>query len=480
MSVIRNSIYVSFIENYSITLLQFIGSIVIARLLTPSEIGVFSIAVLLSGLAGTVRDFGVTQYLIQEKDLTDGKIRAAMALSIGIAWFLAVVLLLLSGPVARFYREPGIAGAVIVLASTFLLVPFGSVVMAMLRRELRYWAIFRIRVGSTLVATTLSIALAMHGFGYMSLAWSALGGVVATILLCGLHRPAGLPRLPSISQVPQVFSFSGPVVLTRVISDLSRSIPELAVGKVQNMDAVGILGRALGLRAILDKVLMSALWSVVLPYFSKLERERGDIRTSYPRVQAYVTGIAWPLMAFLAGAAGPVIAVLYGPQWEASAPLLRVICVAEGLVVTLPFFSAVLLARDQPYAPLKMQLVCAPFRYIAVIAAAFFGLLAVSVALVASAAFDLAVIYLILRRATELRWRDLLDGSSRSLAVTVVSGVGPVWIGFVADKAAFTPFVALMLASGMAALGWLAGLYVFRHPIREELVTIATRFRGLR
>lgn len=64
--------------------------------------------------------------------------------------------------------------------------------------------------------------------------------------------------------------------------------------------------------------------------------------------------------------------------------------------------------------------------------------------------------------------------------MTVVSGVGPVWIGFVADKAAFTPFVALMLASGMAALGWLAGLYVFRHPIREELVTIATRFRGLR
>ncbi|HQU48231.1 MAG TPA: lipopolysaccharide biosynthesis protein [Casimicrobiaceae bacterium] len=477
MSVIRNSIYVSFIENYSITLLQFIGSIVIARLLTPSEIGVFSIAVLLSGLAGTVRDFGVTQYLIQEKDLTDGKIRAAMALSIGIAWFLAVVLLLLSGPVARFYREPGIAGAVIVLASTFLLVPFGSVVMAMLRRELRYWAIFRIRVGSTLVATTLSIALAMHGFGYMSLAWSALGGVVATILLCGLHRPAGLPRLPSISQVPQVFSFSGPVVLTRVISELSRAIPELAVGKAQTMESVGLLGRALGLRAIQDKVLMSALWSVVLPYFSKLERERGNLRTSYARVQAYVTGVAWPMLAFLAGAASPIIAVLYGPQWDASAPPLRILCVAGMVASALPFFSAVLLARGRADAPLKMQLLCAPFRLVAVVVSAPFGLLAVSSALVAASLLDLAVCYGYLRRLAEVDWRDLLDGSARSIGVTIASGIGPAWFGGSIAPVDLSPIVALLAASATAALGWLAAIYLFKHPVRQEIAVVARRLR---
>jgi O-antigen/teichoic acid export membrane protein len=479
MSLVRNSLYVSFVENYTITLFQFVSSIIIARILSPAEIGVFSIAVLLSGLAGTVRDFGVTQYLIQEKDLTDDKVRAAMALSLSVGWGLAVVLFLLSDPVARFYREPGVSTVVVVLACNFILVPFGSVVLALLRRRLDYWSIFRVRVGSALVSATASVVLALLGFGYMSLAWSALGGVVATVLLCGVHRPAGMPRLPSFARIREVVSFSGQVVASSVIGELSRGIPELAVGKAQSMEAVGLLGRALGLRALVDKVLMSALWSVVLPYFSKLEREQGDLKASYSRVQAYVTGIAWPLLLFLGAAAGPMIAVLYGPQWEASVPLVRVICIAGVLGSTLPFFSAVLLSRARPDATLKMQLVCVPIRLVCVIAAAPFGLIAVCIAMVVSSAIDLVVSYGFLRRVTELNWRDLLDGSRRSFAVMVVSGIGPVWIGFMADRTALAPLLALLIASITAGTGWLAGLYLFKHPVRAEIATIASRLRGL-
>ena len=480
MSIVRNSIYVSFLENYTITFFQFVSSIIIARILTPADIGIFSIAVLLSALAGTVRDFGVTQYLIQEKDLTADKIRAAMALSIVVGWCLAALLFLLSGPVARFYREPGVSSVVNVLACTFILVPFGSVVMAMLRRHLAYWAIFKVRVGSTMVTATTSVVLAIQGFGYMSLAWSALGGVLVTVLLCGFHRPPGLPRIPSFARIPQVLSFSGPVVASGVIGELSRGIPELAVGKAQNMDAVGLLGRALGLRSMLDKVLISALWSIVLPYFSKLEREQGDLKASYARVQAYVTGIAWPLMLFLGAAASPIIAVLYGPQWGASVPLVRVVCIAGVLATALPFFSAVLLSRGRPDATLKMQFLCVPIRLVFVIAAAPFGLLAVCVAMVASSAFDLVVSYGFLRRVTTLNWRDLLEGSVRSFAVMVVSGIGPVWIGFMAERMALPQFVALLIASLTAGLGWIAGVYLFKHPVRNEIAMIASRLRGNR
>jgi O-antigen/teichoic acid export membrane protein len=390
------------------------------------------------------------------------------------------VLFLLSNPVARIYREPGVSSGVVVLAFNFNLGPFGAVVVALLRRRLDYWSIFRVRVGSALVSATAAVVLALLGFGYMSLAWSALGGVVATVLLCGVHRPAGMPRLPSFARIREVVSFSGQVVATSVIGELSRGIPELAVGKAQSMEAVGLLGRALGLRALVDKVLMSALWSVVLPYFSKVEREQGDLKASYSRVQAYVTGIAWPLLLFLGAAASPMIAVLYGPQWEASVPLVRVICIAGVLGSTLPFFSAVLLSRARPDATLKMQLLCVPIRLVCVIAAAPFGLLAVCIAMVVSSAIDLVVSYGYLRRVTELNWRDVLDGSRRSLAVMVVSGIGPVWIGFMAERTALAPPLALLIASLTAGLGWLAGLYLFKHPVRDEIATIVSRLRRTR
>jgi O-antigen/teichoic acid export membrane protein len=477
MSLVRNSLYVSFVENYTITFFQFVSSIIIARILTPADIGVFSIAVLLSGLAGTVRDFGVTQYLIQEKELTDDKVRAAMALSLAVGWSLAMVLYLLSDPVARFYREPGVSSAVVVLAWTFVLVPFGSVVMAMLRRRLDYWSIFKVRVGSALVTATASVVLALLGFGYMSLAWSALGGVIATSAALRIAPPRRDAQAAVLcADSPGAFVLGPGRAQQCHRGGLARH-PRASRRQGARHGGGGAPRTALGLRALLDKVLMSALWSVVLPYFSKLEREQGDLRASYSRVQAYVTGIAWPLMLFLGAAAGPIIAVLYGPQWGASVPLVRVVCIAGVLAATLPFFSAVLLARGRADATLKMQLVCAPLRLACVIATAPFGLIAVCIAMVASSAFDLLCVYRLLRQATSLTWRDLIDGSSRSFAVMMVSGIGPIGIGFMADRTTLTPPLALLIASLSAAAGWLAGLYLFRHPVRDEIATIVHRLR---
>ena len=59
----------------------------------------------------------------------------------------------------------------------------------------------------------------------------------------------------------------------------------------------------------------------------------------------------------------------------------------------------------------------------------------------------------------------------------VVSGIGPVWIGFMADRMALSPALALLIASLTAVLGWLAALYLLKHPVRAEIATIAGRLR---
>lgn len=181
------------------------------------------------------------------------------------------------------YGDPGVSDAIVVLACNFLLVPFGSIVMALLRRSFDYWAIFRVRVGSALANATFSVVLVMLGFGFMSLARGALAGMLTTALLRQFHRPPGLPNSPSLAGAPDVLSFSRRVVVSEMLSDCSLGVRELAVGRAQGMDAVGLLGRALGLLSMLDRAIMSALWSIVLPYFSMLERERRDLKGGYLR-----------------------------------------------------------------------------------------------------------------------------------------------------------------------------------------------------
>jgi O-antigen/teichoic acid export membrane protein len=94
MSKVRKSILFSLGQNYASFALQFAVSIILARLLNPSEIGLYSIAAVLIGFASSMRDFGISSYIIQERDLTPDKIRAAFTLTLFTAWTLALVILL--------------------------------------------------------------------------------------------------------------------------------------------------------------------------------------------------------------------------------------------------------------------------------------------------------------------------------------------------------------------------------------------------
>lgn len=104
---IKKSLLFSFAEKYTVLALGFVSSIVLSRLLTPAEVGVYSIGSVVVAVLQIVRDFGVGQYLVKERELTPVKIRAAYSLTLMIAWLIAAVLVLASGPLADFYREPG-------------------------------------------------------------------------------------------------------------------------------------------------------------------------------------------------------------------------------------------------------------------------------------------------------------------------------------------------------------------------------------
>ncbi|MFQ5784611.1 MAG: oligosaccharide flippase family protein [Alphaproteobacteria bacterium] len=78
---VRKSLVFSFVESYGRLLLNFAPAVILARLLTPAEIGIFSLSVAFIGLAHMLREFGVMNFLVQEKDLTEDKMRTAFTVA---------------------------------------------------------------------------------------------------------------------------------------------------------------------------------------------------------------------------------------------------------------------------------------------------------------------------------------------------------------------------------------------------------------
>lgn len=403
----RQSFLISFGEKYTLLVLNTAGAMVLARCLTPADIGVYAVGAVLVGLVQVLRDFGVGAYVIQEKELRTGKLRAALGVSMLIAWPLAGLVLVASQPAAWFYHEPRLRTVLQLLAVNFLLVPFSAVALPCLRRQMRFGAIFAINLSQCVAQLACSVTLATLGWGYLSLAWGAVAGALATLLATACCRPRELPWLPSWRGVRDILSFGSISTAGTLIDEAGVAAPDLIIGKLAGMAEVGIYGKAMGVINVFNQLVTAAVSPVIFPLYSAQVRDGRDLRQAYLTTVSYMTALAWPFFAGVALFAQPLVRLLYGPQWDAAVPVIRVICLGSAIYSMFSMARYLFVAMGQVRAQARLDALSVPVRVVAVLAATPFGLYWVGWAVVLGALFRSWLTYCCLRRLTGLGWREL-------------------------------------------------------------------------
>lgn len=477
MSGVRKSLLLGFVQTYGAMGFQLASAMIVARLLTPAEVGVFSVAVVLVGLVQTLRAFGVPTYIVQEKELTQDRIRSAMGVAILVAWVLAAAIALLSGAVAAFYREPGIRNVMLVLALNFVLMPFGSVTMAYFMRQMNFvpQAIATVLAAAAQCAT--AVGLALLGFGYMSLAWASVASNLVMIVVAQVYRPTAMPYRPSLRGARRIVNFGVTSSSAYMITDATQGAPDLVMGRTIGMEAVAIFGRASGLVQMFDKAVMNAVWRVAMPYFSMRDREGGDVTTAFLKASAFTTALAWPFFLFLALMAFAVIRIMFGTQWDASVPLVPYLCAAGAIGGPFTLTWSVLIATGQLGRIMRPLLLTASVQVAALVVASHWGVEAVAQSFVGSGAFAAAVWYRTLRRTLGFSGRGFVGALAKSAGVTVCAGVVPVIVAAVIPPAPGNLWPPLLIGGAGAALGWLGGVVMLHHPFRDELANVLARIR---
>ncbi len=467
MSKVRKFLFASFGQNYIGIVLQLLSSVIISRLLTPHEIGIFSVAIVLIGFAHTFRDSGSTTYIIQEKDLTPDKIRAAFALTLITAWLLALAIGLGSGYAAEFYRESGIRSVMLILSLNFILLPFGSIPIAYMHRQMDSQRIALINIIPNVVSVAASIGLAYAGFSYLAMAWGSVSGTVCTILMVQLWRPKDLPFLPGLKEIKKVLSFGMLSNLMMILIDVSRGAPDLIIGRLSGVTMLSYFGRSMGLISMFEKLVMRALWSVALPHFSLQSRNESGMKDSFLSSVTLVTAVAWPFFINLGLLAQPIILVLYGNQWVSSVLPMQLLCLAA--ILTSPFLLAgpMMTAIGQMKQNLYQLLIRVPVLLTLVFFAAPHGLKMIASVFIISSLIDMSVGYLQCKIVLMINARSMVEALYKSAGVALVSAVLPLVLFLFGRDNQLWLQLLLGLAGGV--MGWFAGLYWFKHPLRGEI-----------
>jgi O-antigen/teichoic acid export membrane protein len=471
----RLSFLVSFAEKYCLLVLNTVGAMVLARLLTPAEVGLYAIGAVLAGLLQVLRDFGVGAYLVQAPQLTPAILRAAFTVNLLVGWTLAATAYVAAGPVAAFYAEPRLQTVVQLLAINFLLLPFSALALPCLRRQLRFAAIFIINASQTLAQLAVSVWLAWRGFAHLSLVWGAVAGTVAALLASLCCRPRGLPWRPGWCGVGAIWRFGAVSTGGTVVDETGVAAPDLIIGKLIGVSEVAMFGKAMGVINVFNQLVTAAISPVIFPLFAASARAGADLRAAYLRTASYVTALAWPFFGSVALLAPAIVRVLYGAQWDAAVPLIRVICLGSALYSMFGMARYLFVAMGEVGAQARLDATAVPVRIAALLLAAPFGLLAVAWAVVAGAVFRSWLTYRVLRRLNGMGAGHLVGAVRHSAVLAAISMTGPALVLHWCEG------TTLQLLAGLASalVPWLVAVLLLDHALAAEFRRAAARLGAL-
>ncbi|MBS0256032.1 MAG: oligosaccharide flippase family protein [Proteobacteria bacterium] len=470
---VRNAAVWAMAGQYLSFAIQFVTSVIISRLfLTPTEVGLFSVALSAALVVSMLQDFGLTRYIAGLPRLDAEELQRCSTLALLFSFVVAGLIASAAWPMARTYHQPSLLPIMLIIASSYLVLPLAVVPLALMGRTMSFRGHFTVNVGGALAQGTVALALAAAGYSAFALAWGTLASGLARGVIAQALRPA-LPWPPRFDRLRPIMSTGSRLTTLYASGAIGTRTPDMIVGKLLGLLTVGLYSRAVSLSDQFRTLMSGAIGSVFYPAFARI-RDRGEpLGPAYLRVVAGYTAVIWPGMAGLALAAVPVVRLLYGPGWHGVAPMLTLIALAELLLVAMP------LQTDLPILLGKLNRL---LIYNFVDTALSLSVLAAGCLWGGEGAAASRIVYAVGWMAIYARFLQGLVGYDVGALITIyarsaagtIAAITPLALTYYFWSGPETISIPALLAAVSAGVAlWFGTLIAVRHPALDDLLGLA-------
>ncbi|GLV23526.1 lipopolysaccharide biosynthesis protein [Sphingobium sp. TomMM35A] len=467
------SIRKSLLWNYGTHLLIFAvtfgSAIIMSRLLTPRELGVFGVGAAISAILSTFSLFGVANYLIRDNELSNGTIATGFTVNAILNIAVSVLLWLLGTMGRQLFTDPAIP----LVLQWFALVPLAGIFeflpATLLTRNMRFGTTSLLQLGKSTVNAATMIGFAHAGWSYLSPVFGtvtgAAFGALGFSILGGRHVSLRL----SLRGGGTIVVFAVQMVFAGGVSILAARLAELIIAQMLGLAVLGLYTRASGLAAMVWEGAYGLSTRVIYVQMAAELREQGSLKEIFLRATKLLTAVMWPIMAGIAVLAGPIVHLLYGARWDGAALPLAFLMAGQFIAIgfAMNWELCVLTGRTGWQARTEAAR--------ALIGLSLFSIGAVFSLPIATASriVEAFLGYLMYRpkmaqmaQATLTELREAYEGSP----ILVVVAVGPAFLLMVLSDWSVVTSITQVAIAIIAGVGcWLLTLYATDHPLFDEV-----------
>ena len=313
------------VERLSSNFVQFVVTLVMARMLTPHDYGVVGMLAVFIAVSQSLVDSGFSQALIRKQDRTDVDNSTVFYFNIVIGVLIYLILFVCAPLIAKFYEEPILTDITRVLSLTVIINSLAVVQRALLSADVDFKTQAKVTLTAALLSGAVGITMAATGFGV----WAIVGQqmtivVMSTVMLWTLAHWHPIWAY-SWKSFREMFGFGSKLMLSGLLNTLYNNIYLLIIGKVFSANDLGHYTRAHQFSEFPSQNLNNIITRVSYPVLCKIDDDM-QLAAAYRKLIRMSGFIMFPMMLGLAAVAKPLVLVLLTEKWQFASTLLTIIC----------------------------------------------------------------------------------------------------------------------------------------------------------
>ena len=326
--------------------LGFISTLILARLLVPSDFGLIAIAMSIVSFLELLGDFSFDMVLISKPGAERHHYDTAWTFNVVVGVVSGLVLLAMAFPLSVFFKEPRLENVIYALSLASLLQGFQNIGVVEFRKEMHFRKEFQFMASKKLAGFLVTIPMAIITKSYWALVVGILALRVAGVALSYLVHPFR-PRL-SLTGKTDLLHFSKWLLINNIVSFFRLRSGDIVLGRLAGPYALGLFNIAFEIATLPATEMIAPINRAVFPGYAKLASDLSELRRHYLQVIGLIAIIALPAAVGLSLTAELFVPILLGPKWIEAIVLVQILALYGALLAMQSNSGVLFIALGKP------------------------------------------------------------------------------------------------------------------------------------
>ena len=326
-TVVTNMIW-RFLERCGAQCVTFFVTLILARLLEPSDYGAIALITVFTSILQVFVDSGMGNALIQKKDADDIDFSTVFYFNVVICVVLYVLLFFCAPHIAFFYNNEYLTSKIRVMALIVLISGVKNVQQAYVSKTMQFKRFFFSTLGGTIFAAIIGIALAYKGFGIWALIAQQLANPLMDTIILWFTVNWRPKKVFSLRRLRSLFNFGWKLLVSQLLNVVYTNIRSLIIGKMYSASDLAFYNQGEKIPNFLISNVNTAIDSVLLPTMASVQDDVQRVKNMTRRAIKTSSYVIAPMMIGICFIAEPLVRLLLTDKWIPSVFFMRIFCIS--------------------------------------------------------------------------------------------------------------------------------------------------------